>query len=69
MIRRDNLSKKGHFDKMDKPIRNQSQIGFRLMYLFYILTYLQMRILKVMKKYLLMKDLHIWIISREIGEN
>jgi hypothetical protein len=26
-----NLSKKGHFDKMDKPIRNQSQIGFRLM--------------------------------------
>ena len=31
MIRRDNLSKKGHFDKMDKPIRNQSQIGFRLM--------------------------------------
>ena len=26
-----NLSKKGHFGKMDKPIRNQSQIGFRLM--------------------------------------
>ena len=26
-----NLSKKGHFDKMDKPIKNQSQIGFRLM--------------------------------------
>ena len=61
MIRRDNLSKKGHFDKMDKPIRNQSQIGFRLMYLFYILTYLQMRILKVMKKYLHLKDLYIWI--------
>lgn len=56
-----NLSKKGHFDKMDKPIRNQSQIGFRLMYLFYILTYLQMRILKVMKKYLHLKDLYIWI--------
>ena len=56
-----NLSKKGHFDKMDKPIRNQSQIGFRLMYLFYILTYLQMCILKVMKKYLHLKDLYIWI--------
>ena len=56
-----NLSKKGHFDKMDKPIRNKSQIGFRLMYLFYILTYLQMRILKVMKKYLHLKDLYIWI--------
>ena len=26
-----NISKKAHFDKMDKPIRNQSQIGFRLM--------------------------------------
>ena len=26
-----NISKKSHFDKLDKPIRNQSQIGYRLM--------------------------------------
>ena len=26
-----NISKKSHFDKTDKPIRNQSQIGYRLM--------------------------------------
>ena len=26
-----NISKKSHFDKMNKPIRNQSQIGYRLM--------------------------------------
>ena len=26
-----NISKKSHFEKMDKTVRNQSQIGYRLM--------------------------------------